>query len=218
MGNVGLAEGNVGTVAATEKLDLLKQHKEEYAKPKEPTIIDIRKAQYLAIGGTGAPGGPEFAKCVGAIYSVAYGIKMKSKQAGRDYKVGPLEALWWGTKDERNFLDEPRETWNWRLMIRTPDFIADDQLHEAISAAASRGKDAAVGGARLESITEGRCVQVLHKGPYADEPAAIAAMDAYAQERQLMRNGYHHEIYLTDPNRTTPEKMRTILRQPVKPE
>ena len=205
-------------MAASEKLDLLRQHKEEYAKPKKPTIIEIGKAQYLAIDGKGAPGGPEFVKSVGAMYSVAYGIKMKSKETGRDYKVAPLEALWWGTKDEHNFFDEPRETWNWKLLIRTPDFITDKQLREAIAAAETRGKDAALSDVRLEWITEGRCVQVLHKGPYADEPATIAALDAFAKEHRLVRNGYHHEIYLTDPNRTAPENMRTILRQPVKSE
>ena len=205
-------------MAATEKLDLLKKHKEEYAKPKEPTIIKVAKAKYLALEGKGAPGGPEFVNGVGAMYGAAYSIKMKSKQAGRDYKVAPLEALWWGTKDEHNFFDEPRETWNWKLLIRTPDFITDKQLKEAVTAAASRGKDAAVSRVRLETITEGRCVQVLHKGPYADEPATIAAMDAFAKQQSLVRNGHHHEIYLTDPNRTAPEKMRTILRQPVRAE
>ena len=132
--------------------------------------------------------------------------------------MAPLEALWWGTKDENNFFDEPRETWNWKLLIRTPDFITDKQLKEAVTAAASRGKDAAVSHVRLETMTEGRCVQVLHKGPYADEAATIAAMDAFAKENKLVCNGYHHEIYLTDPNRAAPEKMRTILRQPMKAE
>ncbi len=212
-----LAEGNARTMTNEEKLDLFKQHKEEYAKTKNPALVNIGKAQYLAIAGQGAPGGHEFVRAVGAIYAAAYGIKMKSKQAGRDYKVAPLEALWWGTKDEHDFLDEPRDTWNWKVLIRTPDFITKDQLREATTSATKRGKDAAVSDVRLESITEGKCVQVLHKGPYADEPATIAAMDAFANENNLVRNGYHHEIYLTDPNRTAPEKMRTILRQPVKP-
>ncbi len=211
------AEGSAKKMASSDTLDLQKQHKEEYVKPKKPTLIDVGKAQYLAIDGRGAPGGPEFTKSVGAIYGVAYGIKMKSKQAGSNYKVAPLEALWWGNKDEHYFMDEPRETWNWKLLIRTPDFITADQLREAIAKAAKRGKDASVNDVHLETMAEGQCVQMLHKGPYADEHATIAEMDAFAAEHKFVRNGYHHEIYLTDPNRTAPEKMRTILRQPIKP-
>jgi hypothetical protein len=213
-----LANRKPEIMAGTEKIDLLKLHKDEYSQPKNPTIVEVGKAQYLAVDGKGAPGGPVFVMSVGAIYGVAYGIKMKSKQGGRDYKVAPLEALWWGSGDDHNFIDEPRETWNWRVLIRTPDFITEEHLREAIAIAIKRGKGKAVNDVRLETITEGRCVQILHKGPYADEAATIAAMDSFAQENHLVSNGYHHEIYLSDPNKTAPEKMRTILRQPVKSE
>lgn len=204
-------------MAAEQKLDLLALHKDEYVEPKDPTIIDVGTATYLAIDGQGAPGSPEFVASVGAIYGVAYGVMMKSKMAGHDYQVAPLEALWWSTKDDYDFFDEPRESWRWRVLIRMPDYITETDVAEAVAAVASRGKGAAASRVRLTSLKEGRCVQVLHKGPYADEMATIAAMVAFRDKHKLAPSGYHHEIYLTDPNRTKPEKMRTILRQPVKP-
>ncbi len=213
-----LAEGDSKIMTTDQKLDLLKRHKDEYAEPKDPTIIDVGEATYLAIDGQGAPGSPEFVASVGAIYGVAYGVMIKSKMAGRDYQVAPLEALWWGTKDDSDFFNEPRESWKWRLLIRTPEYITEANVAEAIAGVAGRGKDTAASRVRLTTLEEGRCVQVLHKGSYADEMATIAAMVAFRDKHKLVPNGYHHEIYLTDPNRTKPEKMRTILRQPVKPQ
>ncbi len=141
---------------------------------------------------------------------------MKGKFSGRDYTVCPLEGLWWGTKDPHDFLNEPKETWNWKLLIRTPDFITEKNLSAAVSQMAGQKKDADAEEIKLETIEEGRCVQILHVGPYSEESPTIATMLAFAKEKGLTRREPHHEIYLSDPNRTPPEELRTILRQPVK--
>ncbi len=209
--NLVFAQGAKGAKSAGT-LDLVAQHKDEYSEPEKPVFIEIGEARYLALAGKGAPEGAEFQEKVGAMYGVAYGLKMKSKFSGRDFVVAPLEGLWWGAHDETSFVATPRETWQWKLLIRVPAFITKKD----VLAAASGAKGGAGKEVQLEVLTEGRCVQVLHTGPYSDEPKTIAAMGSFAKENGMVPNGKHHEIYLTDPNRTAPEKMKTILRQPVK--
>jgi len=202
-------------MAKTEKLDLYKKHKDEYVAPKAPTLIHVGPAGYLAIQGRGEPGSPEFEAKMKAMYSMAFTIKMASKFAGRDYKVCHLEGLWWGKRKGGDFMRLPRSQWNWSLMIRVPEFVTQRHLAEALSALKQKGKGESVDQVKLERIEEGRCVQVLHVGPYADEPETIAVMKAFADEHGLKSHGLHHEIYLSDPRRVPPQRLRTLLRQPV---
>ncbi len=203
-------------MAKTEKLDLYKQHKDEYVAPKAPALIDVGPAGYLAIQGRGEPGSPEFQAKMKAMYSMAFTIKMASKFTGRDYKVCHLEGLWWGKRKGDNFMKLPRDQWNWELMIRVPEFVAQRHLADALAALKTKGKGEQADQVRLAQLDEGRCVQVLHVGPYADEPETIAAMKAFADEHGLKYHGLHHEIYLSDPRRVPPQRLRTILRQPVR--
>jgi len=203
-------------MAKTEKLDLYKQHKDEYVAPKAPTLICVGPAWYLAIQGRGEPGSPEFEAKMKAMYSMAFTIKMASKFTGRDYKVCHLEGLWWGKRKGDNFMKLPRDQWNWELMIRVPEFVAQRHLADALAALKTKGKGEQADQVRLAQLDEGRCVQVLHVGPYADEPETIAAMKAFADEHGLKYHGLHHEIYLSDPRRVPPQRLRTILRQPVR--
>lgn len=201
---------------AVPKLDLYKKHKADYVAKQEPDLVDVGPATYLTITGRGEPGGAEFGKKVGALYNMAFTVKMQSKAAGLDYTVCKLEGLWWGTNQQHDFQDQPRESWNWKLLIRTPLFITPDHLAAAQEQLIKKGKSAEVAEVELTQIEEGQCVQVLHVGPYSTESKTIADMTDFAKDRGLTRNGLHHEIYLSDPNKTEPEKMRTILRQPVK--
>lgn len=198
------------------KLDLYKKHKADYLAKQEPGLVEVGPATYLAITGRGEPGGTEFVKKVGALYAMAFTVKMQSKAAGRDYTVCKLEGLWWGTNQQHDFQDQPRESWNWTLLIRTPVFITQDSLTAAQEQLIKKGKSANVAEVELTQLEEGRCVQVLHLGPYSTESKTIAAMTEFAKDQGLARNGLHHEIYLSDPNKTEPAKMRTILRQPVR--
>jgi hypothetical protein len=193
------------------KTDLYKLHKPEYVAPKEPALVEVGAAKYLTAEGEGAPGGEKFQQAVGALYQVAYSMKMAKKFAGQDYKVCHLEGLWWGIE-----LMEARDKWRWKLLIRVPDFIGVRDLKETAARLKEKGKGDLPVEVRLETVKEGRCVQVLHTGPYAAEPATVARMEAFAGSKGLAFAGPHHEIYLSDPRRVAPEKLRTILRMLVK--
>jgi hypothetical protein len=176
------------------KVDLYALHKADYIAPKTPRLVKIAKAQYLAIDGAGAPGGEEFQESIGALYKVAYPLKFASKAAGQDYVVCKLEGLWWDI--------QPPNIWNWKLLIRTPDFITKSQV--------PKGK------VKLETLTEGQCVQMLHVGPYDQVCRTTEIMRAFAEGEGLAFHGKHHEIYLSDPRRVAPEKLKTIVRVPVR--
>jgi len=203
-------------MAKAEKLDLYKEHKGEYAAPKTPALVAVGPGTYLAIEGRGEPGGAEFTAKVGALYGTAFTIKMASKFAGRDYKVCHLEGLWWPPDGGGGIFDGPREQLCWRLLIRTPDFIRPPDLTVATRALLDKGKGAEVAEVSLEPLNEGLCVQMLHVGPYAAEPETIARMHQFAAAEGVSFAGVHHEIYLSDPRRVAPERLRTILRVPVR--
>jgi hypothetical protein len=172
------------------KVDLYREHKTEYVAPKKSVFVEVGNAQYLTIGGTGEPGGTEFVAAISALYNVAFTAKMASKKAGRDYAVAKLECFWSGPK-------------TWRVAIRTPDFIGANDLRETIAQV------------RLQKEKEGRVVQVLHVGPYPKIRETVASMSAFAEEHGSRFRGELHEIYLSDPRRVAPERLRTILRHPV---
>ena len=194
----------------TKKLDLYAEYKSEYVTPKSPVLINASPAQYLAITGSGGPGGPVFQKKLGALYNVAFTIKMAKKFAGQDYAVTKMEGLWWS--------DNPTPgvgPWNWTLLIRIPDFIGPRDLKEAVQKLRDKGKDADVAEVEIKKLKEGRCVQMLHVGPYQKESETIEKMHEFAASQGLAFNGLHHEIYLSDPRRVAAERLRTILRHPV---
>ncbi|MBI1853831.1 MAG: GyrI-like domain-containing protein [Planctomycetes bacterium] len=197
------------------KLDLYKAHKADYAATRKPAIVDVGKATYLAIAGKGEPGGAAFNASVGALYAVAFTIKMAKKHAGRDYAVSKLEGLWWTSSGKHDFSREPKSTWRWKLLIRTPAFVTKADVRDAQVALMKKGKGSEVEDVALEAIDEGRCVQVLHVGPYDAEAPTIEGMKAFGAANGLAPRGLHHEIYLSDPRRVPPTKLKTILRMPV---
>jgi len=198
----------------TSKIDLYAEHSAEYVTPKAPVIVETRKAYYLAIEGEGSPKDAAFTNAIGALYNVAFTIKMARKFAGTDYKVTSLEGLWWTARDG-DFMDVPKTDWRWRLMIRVPDFITAAELKEAVAKLLDRGKSDLIKLVKRISLNEGKCVQVLHTGPYDAESPTIAAMKAHAAANGLRFRGLHHEIYLSDPRRVASSRLRTVLRHPV---
>ncbi len=199
---------------AAAQTDLYKIHKAEYATPRKPVLLRIAPATYLGIAGRGAPGSEAFQDAIGAQYSMAFTIKMASKFSGRDYSVCKLEALWW-VDSGGCFHTEAKDQWSWRLLIRTPDFIGEHEIAAARRQLAERGKSPLVQQVELFSLDEGPCVQMLHVGPYDREGESIAEMSNVAAAEGYRFHGLHHEIYLSDPRRVAPEKLRTILRMPV---
>ncbi len=205
------------TAVKPEKLDLGKIHKAEYAAPRNPVLIETKPASYLAISGTGAPGGTAFQSCIEALYSMAFTIKMTRKFAGKgDYTVSKLEGLYWCEETDGDFSSVPKDKWHWKLLIRTPDFIAPRDLKDAVAVLDKRGKKRLAPEVKLETIDEGTCVQMLHVGPYEREKETIDKMIAFAGSKGLVAHGRHHEIYLSDPRRISPDKLKTILRLPVR--
>jgi hypothetical protein len=194
----------------TEKVDLYKLHKAEYVAPKEPVLLKIGPTKYLTVDGEGPPGGEKFQLAVGALYQVAYTTKMAKRFAGRDYKVCQPEGLWYGFGSP-----ERPAVWRWKLLIRVPDFIAAADLKETAATLKAKGKSAPPAAVRLEKNAEGRSVQVLHTSPYSAEPATMERVKAFVESQDLSLGGPHHEIYLSDPRRVAPERLRTILRIPV---
>lgn len=197
------------------KLDLYQTYKAEYATPRRPVLLRVAKARYLGIDGRGTPGGEAFEQAIGALYSVAFTTKMASKFAGRDYGVCKLEGLWW-VEAGQSFMTEPKDQWWWRLLIRTPDFIGQRELAAARRTLAEKGKDRLFQQVKLTPLNEKLCVQMLHVGPYDQEAESIGQMKTFAAEQGYQVDGLHHEIYLSDPRRVAAEKLRTILRVPVR--
>jgi hypothetical protein len=199
-----------------DKIDLYKHHKTDYAATRKPALVTLKKATYLAISDQGEPGGPSFTDKIGALYGMAFTVKMTRKFSGKqDYAVCKLEAQWWGEVGNPDFTRLPKSQWCWKLLIRTPDFVTQAELKEAADKQIEKGKTKSVREVKLETITEGLCEQMLHVGPYDRECESIALMQAHAEQRGLKFNGLHHEIYLSDPRRVPGERLRTILRCPV---
>lgn len=202
--------------AKPEKLDLYKLHKIEYTAARKPVLINTRPAVYLTISGKGAPGADAFQACIGALYSMAYTIKMSRKFAGKgDYAICKLEGQYWYDVMGPDFSNVPKEDWQWTLMIRTPDLITPKDLETAVAALDKRGKAGLSPEVKLATIDEGACVQMLHVGPYEREKETVDKMVAFAATRGFVPHGRHHEIYLSDPRRVAPERLKTILRLPV---
>lgn len=188
-----------------ERLDLCREHAAACEASREPSVVEVGPALYLALDGTGARGEAEFQEATAVLYNIALAVKMRRKAAGQDYASTGLEALW----------PEGPETPRWRLLIRVPEFIEVQDIERARELL-GRARMAAAA-VRLERLEEGSCVQVLHVGPYAAVPETIRRMRAFAEAHGYRFCGPHHELYVTDPRRVPPPRLRTVLRQPVCP-
>ncbi len=199
--------------AAEQKLDLYAKHRNEYLASQMPSFVRVGPATYFAFAGRGKPGAPDFATGIGAINNVAFTVKMAHKSGGKDYAVTKLEALWWRDDDA----SEPSKdtTWNWQLLLRVPPFVTDKDLAKAVDGLIAKGKPDAVRRVQFIELREDTCVQILHVGAYTEEKESIAKMRAFAERAGRAFSGKHHEIYLSDPRKVNPDKLRTILRQPV---
>lgn len=206
-----------------QTLDLRKTLKHLYSpSSKQPAIVDVPLFQFASVEGAIESGmepgtSPSFAAALEALYGIAYTLKFMSKQRTEepiDYAVMPLEALWWIEQGE--FDIRIKDNWCWRAMIMQPDHITPEMFDAALVKLRKK-RD---GGAGLDLLQfgrfeEGTSVQVMHLGPYSEEPATLDRMRAFAEEEGYRLHNMHHEIYLGDPRRGTPEKLKTVLRHPV---
>ncbi len=204
---------------ALDKYDVKKAFRELYAPPSTDfAVVDVPELRYLAVDGHGDPNtSAAYVNAVEALYGVAYALKFASRKAdGRDFVVGPLEGLW-RADDPAVFRTRDKSAWAWTMMISQPDWITEDMVRAAVAAVAAKKQNPALAEVRLRSLAEGRCVQILHVGAYDDEAPTLTRLhEDYLPAHGLTFNGDHHEIYLSDPRRTEPAKLKTILRQPVR--
>lgn len=201
------------------KLDLRKQFKDLYTAGAEPRLLTVPPLRYLCLDGRGDPNrSPDFAAAMQALYTLAYGLKFAAKKQNStlDFTVMALESLWW-VEDMDTFSLERREDWLWRAVILQPDIITPALLDGVRSDALKKKPElaAALNKTQLITIEEGLCAQIMHIGPYSTEAPTVATLHAFIDAQGLRKAGKHHEIYLSDPRRSEPERMQTIIRQPV---
>lgn len=193
------------------KLDLTKLDSFR-ARVGEFRVLEVPPLRYLALDGHGDPNTDTYRRALETVYPVAYKLKFASRAAGRDYGVPPLEALW-SADDPASFTTaRDKSTWDWTVLSMVPEWITPDDVEAAVAVTTGPRRD----DVRLLVLDEGLCVQTLHVGSYDDEGPTLARMhDEFIPAQGLVMTGRHHEIYLSDARRTAPEKLRTILRQPV---
>ncbi|MEN8235451.1 MAG: GyrI-like domain-containing protein [Actinomycetota bacterium] len=199
------------------KLDLKRQYREFYApSAKQCSLVDVPEMQFLMIDGVGDPNLEQsYREAIEALYAVSYTLKFTSKKEdGIDYTVMSLEGLWW-VDDMTGFSLDDKSAWHWTAMIMQPDHITESHVATAVQEVRRKKGLPAIELLRLESFREGPAVQVMHLGPYSDEPPTIDRLHRHASEQGYRLRGKHHEIYLSDPRRTAPERLRTVIRQPV---
>lgn len=206
-----------------EKLDLTKKYKTYFTSKTKPEIVEIEPAHFISITGKGDPSEKRFSERIQALYTTAYTIKFVFKQHDKDFTVSKLEGLWW--YDEKKFagitMDEApnaiaRSEWEYRLLLRMPEYVTENDVDKAIQAAFVKKKLELVKEIEFFRMNEGKSVQMLHVGPFSKENETLQQMKKVIEENGFQKNGLHHEIYLSDFNKTEESKLRTILREPVK--
>jgi hypothetical protein len=205
-----------------EKTDLRKQLKHLYApSAKKVEVVDVPRLHFIMIDGQIEPGEspgtfPGFQEAIGTLYGLSFTLKFMSKSHAEkpsDYTVMPLEGLWWSDVGELAF--DKQGEWKYTLMIMQPDHITKAMYQAALRDLKKKKDSPALSRTRFESLREGPCIQIMHIGPYSEEPRTIERMKAFAEENGYALRGKHHEIYLGDPRRAKPERLKTILRYPI---
>ncbi|MEL7975612.1 GyrI-like domain-containing protein [Isoptericola sp. F-RaC21] len=197
-------------------IDLKREPRFHYRAATTPELVTLPSRPFLMVDGEGDPDtAPAYREAVETLYPLAYALRAAVKQATGDaYTVLPLEGLWWAD-DMSRFSVDAKDEWRWTLMIGLPDAVEQVDAADVMARAVATKQPPAGERVRLERYDEGEAAQVLHRGPFATEPATIERLHAYIRAESLALRGLHHEIYLSDLRRTAPEKLRTIIRQPV---
>lgn len=205
-----------------QKIDLKKELKYLYApSAKQVEVVEVPRFKFVMIDGEIEPGNspgtsPAFQQALEALYGISYTLKFSSKQQADnpiDYTVMALEALWWVEQGEFD-ITQP-ENWCWTAMILQPDHITEKMYRDALTKLRKKKPNPALDKLRFETFHEGLCMQIMHIGPYAEEPATLARMQSFAEQNGYTLRGKHHEIYIGDPRRADPQRLKTVLRHPI---
>ena len=199
------------------KIDFKKEFKELYQpSAKQPSIVQVPPMSFLMIDGAGDPNtSQEYQDAMQALYGMSFTLKFVIKAAdGPDWVVPPLEGLWW-MQDMAEFSLDAKDDWLWTSMIMQPETVTEQLVEEARAQLKEKKDSPALPKLRFDNFDEGLCAQIMHIGPYDAEGPAIAKLHEFIAQKGHQLRGKHHEIYLSDPRRTAPEKLKTILRQPI---
>jgi hypothetical protein len=199
-----------------KKIDLKKELKRLYQpSAKEAVEVDIPTMNYLMIDGEGDPNTSKaYADAVETLFTLAYAVKFMVKRSlAIDYGVMPLEGLWWAD-DMSNFSPEDKSNWKWTMMIMQPSFVTQEMIEKAIADVKKKKPPPAISRVRFETLSEGKCAQILHVGPFSEEGPTIEKVHKYIDARGK-RSGKHHEIYLSDIRKADPARWKTVIRQPM---
>jgi hypothetical protein len=195
-------------------LDLRKDHPELYDPPEDPVLVEVPRMKFLMVAGSGAPDSDEYRHAIEAIYPLAFRLKFCLRDKDMDFEVMPLETLW-TTEDQDAYWSMDMSKWKWTAMMRIPEAVCDDCYQECWALAAERSDSPSFGAIHMEDFEEGLAAQMLHVGPWSEERASVEKLHAFIAEQGKTPKGPHHEIYLSDPKRTKPQRLRTLIRQPV---
>ncbi len=208
--------------ATLDRVDLRTQLKPLFAARREPALVDVPELNYIMVDGVGAPDegadapATDFQQAIATLYPVAYTLKFALKRDGIESKVMPLEALWWTGEGSILAPTLPPAEWAWRALLAVPHEVTQERFDSAVAEVLRKRTPPAIEHLRFERWREGRCAQVLHLGPYSEERPTIERLHAFIAGQGLVPTGAHHEIYMGDPRNAAPEKLKTILRQPVR--
>lgn len=212
-----MAHMTVDKDTETKKIDLRKQFRYLYnPSSHDVSVVEVPETAFLMVDGEGNPNTAEsYVHAIQALYAVAYAAKflVKRSPAGVDYAVMPLEGLWW-TDDMSQFRIDNKDAWKWTMMIAQPEVVTEEVVEEACQSTAKQKDLPALASLRFGAFREGRAAQILYIGSYADEGPTIERIHRFIADQGHRLRGKHHEIYLGDPRRTAPEKLKTVIRQP----
>lgn len=200
------------------KVDLKKDLRHLYnPSAREVSVVDVPPMNFLMIDGTGDPNvSLEYQQAMEALFSLSYALKFRVKKStGVDYTVMPLEGLWW-TDDPSQFSMDNKAMWKWTAMIMQPECVTAEMVAQALDEVRGKRGIPALERVRFETYHEGLSAQIMHIGPYAAEEPTIAQLHSFIRENGYEPSGKHHEIYLSDPRKTAPEQLKTVLRQPIR--
>ena len=210
-------------IYVSEKFDYKKEFKDLYMPKKEPASIFVPRMRFIAVDGVGAPESEAYQQGIQILYSLVFTIKMSKMKNMQpvgyfEYIVPPLEGLW-SHNNSKLLLSAPRNEWQWTSMIRQPDFVTEEVFDWAVKQCIENKPEIDVSSARFMTLGEGLCVQIMHTGPYSEETESMEKIRLFIEQNGLkdITDGVnrHHEIYLSDPRRTKPERLKTVLRVPV---
>lgn len=195
-----------------------KQEKEIYLPKNKPEVINVPAYKFFTLSGEGNPNSEAFSEAIGVLYSLSYAVKMFPKKGITpegyfEYTVYPLEGIWDLAEDARHQEELDKNKLVYKIMIRQPDFVTEELTEEVLEATKKKKPHSLLNEARFETIEDGLCVQMMHIGPYDDEPRSFEIMEAYCTENSMKRTSMtHREIYISDVRKTAPEKLKTVLR------